>query len=147
MRALEARALLFQRKLQELLVDTSLPGLEELDGKLSVLELKGNEISQANKLAEAPDGTTESVLMQAAAIAKGLVMRDTKERVFSDGDVEGIAQFGATILKPLADLVAKASGLSPDALEAAKKNSSTTPVSDSSSLLLASSAEASPSQS
>jgi hypothetical protein len=139
MNALEARVLLFQRKLREMLVEESLPDLSELDGQLSMLELKAGDLQHANKLAEGPDGTADEILLTAAMVCKSLVMRDTKERLFSDNDMgsidystgtsSGVASFGMTIIKPLSDLVAQVCGLTPDALLAAKKNSPTIPVS------------------
>lgn len=129
MNALEARALLFQRKLAELPVDFSIPGVKALDGQLSVLELGADELSEATKLAETPNGT-DNILAMAASVCKSLIMRDTKERVFSDNDVQGVAHFGTSVLKPLADLVTQVSALSPDALAQAKKTLSPTPASD-----------------
>jgi len=102
--AAEARALLFNRKLQEKPVEFSIPGLEELDGELSVLELKASELKQCEKLSEGPDGETDNILMMAAVVCKSLVMRATKERLFSDTDMgtinyatgegSGVAAFG-----------------------------------------------------
>lgn len=123
MEALQARALLFQRKLKEIPVNIALPDLPELDGQLSVLELGADQLRLANQLAETPDGTTDHIRAMAAAICLSLVMRETKERVFSDNDVEGVAKFGYTVLNPLNDLVELASGLSKNAVEIAKKNS------------------------
>src|SRR5260221_3729135 len=107
--AAEARALLFNRKLQEKPVEFSIPGVEELDGELSVLELKASELKQCEKLAEGPDGETDGILMMAAVVCKSLVMRATKERLFSDTDMgtldgSGVAGFGLIVLKTLSDL-------------------------------------------
>ena len=128
--AAEARALLFQRKLQEKPVIFSIPGVPYLDGELSMLELTASELKQAEKLADTPDGT-DDVLMMAATVAKSLVMADTKERVFSDGDIgsidyasgvgSGIAGFGLAALIPLSKLASEASNLGVDLLEDAKK--------------------------
>jgi hypothetical protein len=133
MNAAEARALLFQRKLKEVPIEDSLPDLEALDGQLSVLELKAGEMQHANKLAQGPDGTADEIVLTAAMICKSLVLRATKERLFNDGDMgminpatgesSGVAGFGMQVLKPLSDQVAKACGLSTQALLAAKKNS------------------------
>ncbi len=129
--AAEARALLFNRKLQEKPVEFSLPGLEELDSELSVLELKASELKQCEKLAEGPDGETDEILMMAAVVAKSLIMRDTKERLFSDTDMgtinyatgegSGMAGFGLVVLKSLSDLASQASGIGIDLLEETKK--------------------------
>ncbi len=146
MDALQARALLFQRKLQEIPVDISLPGLEELDNQLSVLEMTGADTTNASKLVEGPDGKVDGMAQTAAVICKALILRKTKERIFTDNDIEVVVHFGLTILTPLSQAVAKASGGGVTAIEAAKKNLSTTPVSDSSSISPESSAEVSPSQ-
>lgn len=147
MNAAQARALLFKRQLNIKNVDISLSGLPELDGQLAILELRGTDTSHADKLAEGPDGTTDEILMMAALVCKGLVMRDTKERVFNDTDLEGVAAFGLTILKPFGELVAEASGLDAEALANAKKNSRTNQGSDSSTLSQGNLVEASLSQS
>src|SRR6266699_1119395 len=125
--AAEARALLFNRKLQEKPVEFSLPGLEELDGELSVLELKASELKQCEKLAEGPDGEADEILMMAAVVCKSLGMRATKERLFSDTDMgtttgegSGVAAFGLVVLKPLSDLASEASGIGVDLLKEAK---------------------------
>src|SRR5260221_13406873 len=126
--AAEARALLFNRKLQEKPVEFSLPGLEELDGELSVLELKASELKQCEKLAEGPDEKTDEILMMAAVVCKSLVMRATNERLFSDTDMgtttgegSGVAAFGLVVLKPLSDLASEASGIGVDLLAETKK--------------------------
>ncbi len=118
--AQEARALLFNRKLQEKPVIFSIPGVEELDGELSMLELKATELKQAEKLSDTPDGTDE-ILMMAAVVAKSLIMADTKERLFSDNDIDTVAGFGLVALKPLSDLASEASGIGIDLLADAKK--------------------------
>src|SRR5260221_639683 len=99
----EARALFFQRKLQVKPVIFSIPGLEELDGELSMLELQASQLKQAEKLSDTPDGTDE-ILIMAAVVAKSLIMTDTKKRLFSDTDIgtidyatgegSGVAAFG-----------------------------------------------------
>ncbi len=118
--AQEARALLFNRKLQEKPVIFSIPGVEELDGELSMLELKGTELKQAEKLADTPDGADE-ILMMAGIVAKSLIMRETKERLFSDNDIDTIAGFGLVALKPLSDLASETSGIGINLLEDTKK--------------------------
>lgn len=145
MEALAARALLFQRKLAELPVEFSIPGISELDNQLSVLELGADQLSLAAKLAETPNGP-DKMLATAASVCLSLVMRETKERIFSDTDVEAVSKFGMTVLLPLSKLVDQVSGLSPSAVEDAKKNSSTTPANDSNTSSPTAS-EATPSQS
>lgn len=122
MNALEARALLFQRKLACKDVDWSIPGLPELDNQLAILELGADQTGISAKFAEKPDGTTDNILAMAATVCLALVMRDTKERVFTDNDIEMVATFGASVLKPLSDLVVQVSGLAHGALEEMKKN-------------------------
>ena len=118
--AQEARALLFNRKLQEKPVIFSIPGVEELDGELSMLELTGTELKQAEKLADTPDGADE-IKMMAGVVAKSLIMRETKERLFSDNDIDTVAGFGLVALKPLSDLASETSGIGIDLLADAKK--------------------------
>jgi len=118
--ALEARALLFNRKLQEKPVIFSIPGVEELDGELSMLELKASELKQCEKLSDTPDGTDE-ILMMAAVVVRSLIMADTKERLFSDTDIDTVADFGLAALKPLSDLASEASNIGVDLLAEAKK--------------------------
>jgi hypothetical protein len=124
MNAAEIRAALYKRQLNLVTIDQSIPGVPELDGLLACIELNGQQTSLAEKLADTPQGT-DQVLMMAAMVCQSLVTRDTKERIFSDTDVEGVAKFGLSVLKPLSELVAQASGLDADTLEAAKKNSKT----------------------
>jgi hypothetical protein len=143
----EARALLFQRKLTEVPVTISLPGLEALDNQLSVLELGADQMQHASKLAEGPNGESDNQLTMAAMICKSLVLRETKERLLNDLDFEAVTAWGTTVLLPLSKLVSQASGLGEDALEAAKKNSVTIPVSISATSSLVNSAEGLPSQS
>jgi len=118
--ALEARALLFQRKLQEKPVIFSIPGVEELDGELSMLELRATELKWCERLSDTPDGTDE-ILMMAAVVARSLIMLDTKERLFSDTDIDTVADFGLAALKPLSDLASEASNIGVDLLAEAKK--------------------------
>lgn len=126
MHAAEARALLFQRKLAYQNFEGSIPGVPELDGKLGLLELTGTVVSTVDLLSKGPDGNTVDVLQMAGLVCNGLVMRDTKERVFSDTDIEGVAGFGLTVLMPIAMLISDLSGTSQEALERAKKTLSPT---------------------
>ena len=121
MQALQARALLFQRKLAYQDYNGSIPGVPELDGQLGILELTGTITSQIDRLAKDPDGGTVDTLQMAGMVVNGLVMRESKERLFADNDTEAVAGFGLLVLIPLATLVADLSGVSKDALERAKK--------------------------
>lgn len=122
MDALAARALMFQRKLSIKDVDWSIPGLPELDNQLSCIELGEDALEECRNLSKLPDGTISSRLAGAASVCKSLVMRDSKERLYSDTDIEGVSSFGHSVLAPLEDLVALISGISTDALANAKKN-------------------------
>ena len=120
MQALEARALLFKRELKMINVDQSIPDVPELDGQLAVLEMKGTDTSKCEKLATDSDGKLDETAMMAEMIVRALVMRDTKERVCQDNDGGMVAQWGLQVLKPLSELVGKASGLDSNALPSAK---------------------------
>ncbi len=120
-RAHELRAALFNRKLQEFPYDDPIPGLEDLTGQFSVVELTGTQTTQVNKLARDDDGKTDPIFAQAATVCMGLIERETKERVFSDTDFEGVAGFGLSVLKPIGDLIGQISGLDQKGLEEAKK--------------------------
>ena len=146
MDALQARALLFQRKLAIKNVDWSIPQVPKLDNQLAIIELGEDQIAHCSKLAEQPDGTINNAIAGAASICKSLVMRDTKERLCSDNDAQEVSTWGHSVLKPLADLVEEVSALSVSALAVAKKSLPTTPGSDSSTILPTAS-EATPDQS
>ena len=135
MHAAEARALLFQRKLAYQDFNGSIPGVSELDGKLGILELTGTVTSQIDMLAKGPDGKTVDTLQMAGIVANGLVLRESKERIFSDNDIEGVAGMGTTVLLPIALAISELSGISKESLEAAKKNliAAPTPISRTSS--------------
>jgi len=122
MNAHEARALLFQRKISYEDYNESISGVPELDGMLGILELRASDTAHAAKLAKGEDGEPEEALVLGAIIAKALVLRETKERLCSDSDIEGIANWGMSVLKPLSKKIAKHSGLSPEELAQAKKN-------------------------
>jgi hypothetical protein len=122
MHAAEARALLFQRKLAYQEFKGSVPGIPELDGQLGILELTGTVTSQIDMLAKGPDGKTIDTLQMAGIVANGLVLRETKERIFSDGDIEGVASMGTTVLLPITIAISELSGISKESLEIAKKN-------------------------
>lgn len=122
MNAAEARALLFQRKLSYEDYAGSLPGVPELDGLLGLIELPANESLQAEKLATDANGEQDQSIILAGQVVKALVMRDTKERVFPDTDIQGVAGFGLSVLIPLNNRIKALSGLDDSALETAKKN-------------------------
>jgi hypothetical protein len=119
--AAEARALLFQRKLRLLPVPFEIPDIPELNGELGMLELKGTELKHAERLAQGPDGETDSIVMMAAVVTKALVMLDTKEQVLDDNSLTSVAEWGLSVLKPLSDLASEVSGIGVDLLAEAKK--------------------------
>lgn len=124
--ALNARALLFQRKLAEATVDFSIPGVSELDGQLSILEMTGTQLDDVQSLAKEADGSDPSKpRAMAAGICLALIMRADKERVFSDTDIDAVEAMGLSVLVPLNALVEKTSALDGEAMAAAKKSSST----------------------
>ena len=127
MHAAEARALLFQRKLAYQDFTGSIPGVPELDGKLGILELTGTITSQIDGLSKGPDGKTIDTLQMAGIVANGLVLRETKERIFSDNDIEAVAGMGTTVLLPIALTISELSGISKESLEIAKKNLMSSP--------------------
>jgi hypothetical protein len=157
MNAAEVRALLFKRQLSMENVEWSIPGLPELDGQLATLELRGNDTSHVDKLAEGPDGTTDELLSTAAIICKSLVLRDSKERIFSDTDMgavdpvtgvgSGVAGFGMSVLQPLSDQIMRVSALGKYRVDTTKKNLPTTPENVSNTFSPEQSVEAQPSQS
>lgn len=134
---LEARKLLFQRKLKskvisDAMIDSweSIPGASELTalkGQLSLLELRGTDTSKANKLATGSDGVIDPLLNTAALICQTLVLTDSKERFLTDDDSEGVATWGLSVLKPLEDMLTALSENTQKVVEESKKNSSTTP--------------------
>lgn len=143
MKAHEARALLFNRKLQGKPVEFSIPGIPELDGQLFMLELTARDTRIIDKMSKDADGVKDQIKAQAGVICRGLVMRDTKERVFADLDIDMIAGndepddgkpvdgFGTFVLRLLGDEIGKLSGFEPDAIEKAKQDFLQTHVVDS----------------
>lgn len=131
MQAAEARALLFQRKLNYEDYTDSLPGLPELDGQLGILELPADESVSLKKNIKDASGEDNEALGLASMVSKALVMRDTKERVFQDTDIPMVAGFGMSRLLPITKKISAVSKLSQDDIEAAKKNSIAIPGSDS----------------
>ena len=135
MDALTARALLFQRKLAELPVPFSIPGVPELDNLLSVIELGEDQLQECAKLATDANGVVNNALSGALAICKSLVLKETKERLCTDLDAQFFLTQGHSVLAPLNALVVQVSALNDNALENAKKNFPLTVVSGSDSSL------------
>ena len=121
--AQEAREKFMNRKKRMVELDVSLPDLEELDDQLGVLELTPKDIETAQNLSKGRDGDTDSLKMTVAMIVRSLVILDTRERVFTDNDIDYMVEnFGLAIIEPLGTKVAMGSGISVDAIEEAKKN-------------------------
>jgi hypothetical protein len=104
----------------------SLPGLEELNGELAIRELSAADTSAISGMAKSEDGYQDH-LDVAGTVARGLVHRETKERIFSDLDMEAVAEFGLSVLRPIVEEIKKISGLNPTVVADAKKNSQPTP--------------------
>lgn len=119
MNAEQARALIFQRKVAYQDFAGELPGIPELNEQLGILELPAAELVKATR---DQGDETDQALQLATIVAKSLVMRTSKERIFSDTDIESVAGFGLSILRPIAEEVNKISGVTPEMVEAAKKN-------------------------
>jgi hypothetical protein len=124
---LTARQLMMNRKNRKVPVPFSLPDLEELDGHLAIMEVPADELQEMTAMAEVPGGKVDNILAAAASIVRTLILIDTSERIYDDKDVGTVAKFGSLVLKPLSDMAADVNGLSPDAVEKAKKNLVKTP--------------------
>jgi len=131
MKSHEARALLFQRKLAYEDYNEQIPGVPELDNQLGIVELRAIDTVHAEKLAKDENDERNEALLLGAMVAKSLVLRDTKERILSDTDIEAAASMGLSVLTPLAQKISLLSGIDPEALTKAKKSSKIIPDSDS----------------
>jgi hypothetical protein len=118
MNAEQARALLFQRKVAYKDFEGTIPGIPELTGHLGILEIPARQLVAATK----GENESDEALQLATIVAQALVMRGSKERVFSDTDIESVADFGLSILRPIAEEVNRVSGVTPEMVEQAKKN-------------------------
>ena len=118
----EARARIasYGKRMQK--IERSFPGLEDLDGQLAAVELSPKDIEEVQKLSTGPDGTQQDTVMAAGMVSRGLVLHDTKERIFTDNDVSIIADLGLSVFQVFSDEISRVSGLTADALEEAKKN-------------------------
>lgn len=142
MRPNEIRALLFQRKLKSVdisdaMIDSweSVPGLQELTplkGQLSLVEIKGSDTSNGVKVAKGADGETDDMLIGAYILSQSLVTKDTRERIFTDSDVDAIANFGMSVLEPLQTLLQGISNIAPTSVAKAKADFLPIPVNASS---------------
>lgn len=122
MNAAEIRALLLERKLAYKDYEGTLPRFPELDGLLGLMEISASDGIKASLIATGEDGKVDSSLQLASIVIDSLVLRSTKEHIFSETDLEAVAGFGMSILAPIARQTKALSGLDTDALEDAKKN-------------------------
>lgn len=118
----EIRAAFMNRPLQTLDLNATLPGLEQLEGQLSLQELTAETAVQSETLGQTNTETPDKALQLGATIIAALITRDTKERVFADADVQFVANFGLSVITPIATQIAELSGTTVDALANAKKN-------------------------
>lgn len=122
MNAAEVRALLFSKKLAYQDFEGSLPRFPELDGQLGILEISASDGIQADQIATGEDGKVDSSLSLAYMVINALVLRSTKEHIFSVTDLEAVAGFGMSVLAPIARQIRALSNLDSNAVEDAKKN-------------------------
>jgi hypothetical protein len=134
----EARALLFNRKLQGKPVEFEIPGVPELNGQLFIRELHARDTRLIDKMSRRPDGTKDTITSQAAVVWRGLLLAETKEPIFNELDIDAIAGndkddggmggdapidgFGTFVLKLLGDEISRLSGFDESAVEQAKQN-------------------------
>ena len=131
MNAAEVRALLFSKKLAYEDFEGTLPRFPELDGMLGTLEISASDGIQADRIATDEDGKVDSALSLAYIVINSLVLRSTKEHIFSVTDLEAVAGFGMSVLAPIARQTRALSNLDAGAVEDAKKNLPPTTNSDS----------------
>ena len=126
----DIRAAFLNRKKTIVNVDDVLPDLDMLNGQLALQELSANSVSHAQKLAD-DHGETDSVLFMAALVVKSLVERSSQQRIFKDNDLQAVADFGLSVIMPLAEDVKNLSGIGKTAQAQAKKSSQNSQESDS----------------
>lgn len=131
MNAQDARALFLNLQLSTTDFTTELPGLAELTGLLAIRELSAKDAVQSEKLSLGRDGKTDDAEMLGAMIVRSLVLRETKERIFQDNDMDAVASLGLSVLTPIATQIKEVSGIDQVAVESAKKNLTPTTSSDS----------------
>jgi hypothetical protein len=119
MKAAEAKALLFQRKVAYKDYEGKIPGIPELDDQLGILELPASELTKISKGGESEE---EQLQQMAAIVVQALVMRGSKEPVFNTTDIPTVVSLGLSRLTPIVEEVNKLSGVTPEMVAAAKKN-------------------------
>lgn len=118
----EIRAAFMNRKLKTVDFTASLPDLESLDGQLSLRELTAASSVQVDAAGSQNSSVPKEALQMGGMVIAALVTRDTAEQVFETADVEFVAQFGLSVLVPIAEQIAVLSGTTVQALADAKKN-------------------------
>lgn len=139
------REKLLNRKLKIELLDVPIPGLPELDGEIYIMEISGQDMDDAKKIAMNANGILNESLSNAITIARSLIAREpydrdgTIDRVFSDTDIDFIAGkrgpdgkieirgFGSTTILTLVTRVCQVSGLTTDFLKTLGTNLIPTP--------------------
>jgi hypothetical protein len=115
----EVRTLFFNRKKKIINFEGSLPGLEMLDGNLALQELTGAAARHAKLLATTKDGE-DPILLGAASIIKSLILRKSGNRIFKDTDIQGVCDFGLSVINPIGEQIQALSGATPQAVQEAK---------------------------
>lgn len=97
----------------------SLPGLEDLDGEIGIMELSATDIEDIEKLSQV-NGESNDKLEAAATLVKGLVMLDSRDHVFDERELNLVAGFGLSLLTPINMLIRGISGITEEQREAIK---------------------------
>lgn len=97
----------------------SLPGLEDLDGEIGIMELSATDIEDIEKLSQV-DGASNDKLEAAATLVKGLVMLDSRDHIFDERELNLVAGFGLSLLTPINMLIRGISGITEEQREAIK---------------------------
>ena len=95
--------------------------VDGVPGQVIVQELTARERENFENSIEKEDGTKDYSDFHARAVAMTCVT-ETGEKLFSDADVEMLAQKSLAVLLRIADVAARISKLRPDDVEEARKN-------------------------
>ena len=107
-----------------------LPDLEDLTPYLALQELSAASTLHVDRLAD-DHGKADEAMQLAGMICKSLVVQETRERVFSDTDMQVVSEMGLSVLFPIVKRIKEVSDLTDNSLDDALKNSKKTPDSDS----------------
>lgn len=112
-------------------IRTEIVAVPEWGGDVAVRQLTGAERDafEASLVRTTPDGKREPDLssMTAKLVAACLVDGVTGDRLFSDADVERLANKSATALRRVFEAAQKLNGMGAGAVEQAEKNSAAAP--------------------